>query len=651
MMRILPLPLLLLVFVALFTTARLPQAVPVANAGPDRTAFTNEVITLDGSASTGAYDGLRPDSDQYSISWSFGYGNWTYQSNLRGPVAYPKAGVYTATLTVCNVAGTCDTDSTQIIVSDIPEGTVTTVSDTGNATTNGTNLCNAITARAGETNPVIQVVAGVTYRMNCTLPTGAARTGSGYMTIRTTGYASLPSGTTRVSTIDPNFATFETAINAAIVTTPATSSTPTHHFRFLGIHWQKADPTVGFIGRAFLDIGHGDETALNQLPHHFIVDRCYFDGGSTTSNTLRGIAIEGSDISVVNSYIYRFKGVALETQGIFIGQGERIGVLNNYVSAASECMLMGGADPRITGHVPTDVVVRRNLMEKDLGWCAFCGSYYGVDFSVKNLWEVKIGLRISNQGNFYRIHWQEDQNWAIVVTVRNQDGTAPWSKISYLDFSYNKVNRVGGGSQWLGNDNLNTSQSIDHILFRHVVFSGISYYNGQQNTFTITQQPGGTPDHLFIVRTSSDSNGVDGQGRWIEFDTSTGFTNCIFVGNVAQGYINAAGFTGDAGMQHACSTSSYSVVKNGFYLPTGTNPTGNTTVATRADVKFTDVANFDLSLRSDSPFLTTGLGSGREGADVGAVDTMTVGCVTGLWPDGGTVTISGKVTLGGRVGP
>src|ERR1041385_1865721 len=504
--------LLLLAITALLTAAHVPQT-PVANAGPDRTAFVNEVISLDGSASTGAFDGLRPDSDQYSISWDFGFGGFAYQSNLRGPVAYPKAGVYTAILTVCNAAGTCASDSTQITVSEIPEGSVSTVADTGNVTTNGTNLCNAITARAGDANPVIQVVAGVTYRMNCVLPAGTARTGSGYMTIRSTGYASLPSSTSRVSPSDLNFATFETAINAAIISTSVTSSTPTHHFRFLGIHWQKAVPTAEFIGRAFIDIGHGDETALSQLSHHFIVDRCYFDGGSTTSNTLRGIAIEGSDISVVNSYIYRFKGVALETQGIFIGQGERIGVLNNYVSAASECMLTGAPDPRITGHVPTDVVLRRNLMEKDLGWCAFCGSYYGVDFSVKNLWEVKIGLRISNQGNFYRIHWQEDQNWAIVVTVRNQDGTAPWAKISYLDFSYNKVNRVGGGSQWLGNDNLNTSQSIDHILFRHVVFSGISYYNGQQNTFTITQQPGGTPDHLFIVRTSSDCNGVDGPWR------------------------------------------------------------------------------------------------------------------------------------------
>jgi hypothetical protein len=101
-------------------------------------------------------------------------------------------------------------------------------------------------------------------------------------------------------------------------------------------------------------------------------------------------------------------------------------------------------------------------------------------------------------------------------------------------------------------------------------------------------------------------------------------------------------------MQHACSTSSYSVVKNGFYLPTGTNPTGNTTVATRNDVKFTDLANFNLLLAPDSPFLTTGLGGGREGADVGAVDVMTAGCVSGLWPDGGTVTLSGKVTISGR---
>src|SRR5689334_15530830 len=113
--------LLLLVFAIPVSAPRSLQS-PIANAGPDRTAFVNEVISLDGSASTGAFDGLRPDSDQYSISWDFGFQNWTYQSNLRGPVAYPKAGIYTATLTVCNAAGTCASDSTQITVSEIPEG-------------------------------------------------------------------------------------------------------------------------------------------------------------------------------------------------------------------------------------------------------------------------------------------------------------------------------------------------------------------------------------------------------------------------------------------------------------------------------------------------------------------------------------------------
>lgn len=639
--------ILLLILLFAIPTSIAAQA-PVANAGPDRTVFVNETVVLNGESSTGAFDGLQPNSDNYSVIWDFGFQGWSYQSNLRGPVAYPKPGVYTATLTVCNAAGTCATDSTQVTVNDIAEGVVTTVADTGNATTNGTNLCNAITARAGDANPVVQVVAGATYRMNCVLPTGVQRTGSGYMTIRSTGYASLPSGTTRVSPSDPNLAIFETAISVAIIDTPATSSNPTHHFRFLGIHWQKADPTATFTGRAFLNIGQGNETALGQLPHHFIVDRCYFDGGSTTSSTLRGIAIVSSDTSVVNSYMWRFKGPSLETQAIFVGMGERIAVVNNYLQAGAENMLIGGADPRITGHVPTDVVVRRNLMEKDLGWCAFCGSYYGVNMTVKNLWEAKLGLRVSNQGNYYRIHWAEDQNWAITVTVRNQDGTAPWSKISYLDFSYNKVNRIAEGTQILGFDDLNTSQSIDHILFRHIVYSGISFYNGRQNTFTVTQATGGAADRVFIVRTSSDSNGVDGQGRWVEFDTSTGFTNCIFVGNVAQGFINANGLTGNSGMQHACSTTSYSVVKNGFYLSTGTNPTGNTAVATRGDVKFTDVSNFDLFLRADSPFLTTGLSGGREGADIGAVDALTVGCVTGLWPDGGRVVLGGKVTLAGK---
>lgn len=41
-----------------------PAFTPVASAGPDRTAFVNETLSLDGTAASGWYDGLQSDGQR-----------------------------------------------------------------------------------------------------------------------------------------------------------------------------------------------------------------------------------------------------------------------------------------------------------------------------------------------------------------------------------------------------------------------------------------------------------------------------------------------------------------------------------------------------------------------------------------------------------
>jgi hypothetical protein len=734
-----------LIFICLLLLPVVAQAQsPTADAGADRTALVNETIALDGTASTNAFDGLQTDG-RHSIRWDFGYGGWTYEGGLTAPIAYPTTGAFTVTLTVCNSGGTCTSDTATVTVSAITEGTETVVGDTGNVITNGTNLCAALTTVAGNNNPVITITAGVTYDMDgqaCELPN---RTGSGYVTIRTSAHASLPNGTTRVfpadatnmAIITPGDHAGNPAINSAAAAFHATAQTnPAHHYRFLGIHFKKKFPTLDYSNpRAFLDIGDGSPTAIAQLPHHFIIDRCFIDGGNTTAATARGVALQVTDSAVVNSYIYRVQGVGIEVQTIWIGMGERIAVLNNYLSATTENMMSGGNDVtirltegtaqatgndsthiklaasesavddfytgkgiyinsgtgaipaqygrvitdyvgstriatispaftvtpdntsvyRIGDHVPTDVVVRRNHFKKDLGWLSTDPSYYGTNMSVKNIFEVKQGQRYSIQGNRFETHWQEDQNWAITLTVKNQDGRQPWSKISYLDFAHNKVIDVGNGFQILASDYGNYSLGTDHMLIRHNVVSGLSTYDtsGFENFATITDggtfsTPGYGGDKVTFVRNSTDQEGFDGKGRFLAFEDSFKFTNLTVYGNIAQGYFSGNGTTGTTALTAATGggAGSYSVTKNGFYLATGTNPADNTTVTNRSDVLYTNITTHDLSLQVTSPFLTTGPAGSRAGADVTAVNTLTSGTVTGVWTD----NLGGSDTKGAVIG-
>jgi hypothetical protein len=595
-----------------------------ANAGADRAILVNEPLSLDGSASVGAFDGLQTNG-KHSIQWDFGFGSWDYEGSLIAPVAYPAVGVYTVTLTIFDAGGASSSDQATVTVSAITLGSEETLTDTGNTATNRTNLQAAIDNSTGTNNKVITIPAGWVSSGTIVLK---HRTVANYCTIRTANHALLPNGVSRAGAADAaNMFVLEVSSSVEIIDTPTASSTPARYYNIIGAHLRKASPTLSYT-HTFVQTGHGTIDALSKMPDHLIFDRCYFDGGSNVSSTLRGISIRANDIAVVNSTFVKFKGVGLETQAVLALMGERINLMNNFMEAACENFMSGGGDPSVSGHVPTDLVFRRNLLEKDLGWRSGDAAYYGTDMSVKNIFELKVANRFSIQGNVMTEHWIEDQNWAVTITVRNQDNTAPWSVIQLVDFSYNKVHKFANAMSISGTDNINPSQQTNRVIVRHNTFTGHSFYSGQNAQWL----PGAT-DRLYLVRNSIDLN-VDpltGQGRLLGWEGVTGCTNFHLIGNIGQGYINHDSGTGTTAMAAACSGTSYTVIKNGFYRSRGTNPPDNSSVSLIADVKFTNLAAFDLSLAGDSPFLTTGPAGGPAGADVSKLNTLIANVETGAW--------------------
>lgn len=619
-----------------------------ADAGVDKVVFVNQTVVLDGSNSTDAFDGWRPTnvSPDHAIKWEYGYGGFQRHGSLIGAVSFPVAGVFTATLTVCDSLDNCDSDTALITVNNIPPCTSEIIfTDTGNPSINMANLQTEVNNSVGSANRCVTIPNGAVLRGQL-IPTH--RTSTTFITIRSAGAINLPSSRRVALSDSPNMFFMENSISGAnnlaapIIETPATSNNPARFYNFVGIYFRKAIPTAEYMGLAMVNIGKNNETSLAQLPNNIILDRCVIDGSTSTTNSWRGFLLTANDSALVNSYICGFKGVALETQAVLMGQGERNTFMNNFMEGATENFLIGGLDISITNHIPSYISFRRNYLKKNLIWCAVCGQYSGIDYSVKNIWEAKVGRYIENEGNIYENHWIEDQSQAIVITVRNSgigsesgNGNDTWANIQFLDFSYNKIKNMGNMVQILGKDNLNLSQRIDHINIRQSIFSGVARWNGQKLGFVITSAGNSGADRISIRQTSSDINASlgSGQGRWIEFDGNQNFTNCDFSGNIAQGFINFGPQTGDSALQLACSTNSYSATKNGLYTSTGVNPSGNTIVATIADVKFLDILNGNLALASDSPFLTTGLANLRSGADVARVNIMTLGAESGIWPN------------------
>jgi len=107
---------------------------------------------------------------------------------------------------------------------------------------------------------------------------------------------------------------------------------------------------------------------LSQVPYAFVLDRVYVHGDPLLGQK-RGISMQSSDTTVVNSYLSDFKGIGQDTQAIasYNGPGPYL-IENNYLEAATENLLIGGADPMIPNLVATNVTVRHNYFRKQMAW-------------------------------------------------------------------------------------------------------------------------------------------------------------------------------------------------------------------------------------------------------------------------------------------
>ena len=109
----------------------------------------------------------------------------------------------------------------------------------------------------------------------------------------------------------------------------------------------------------------------------------------------RGIALNARRAAVVDSYLADFKEAGADSQAIagWNGPGP-FTITNNYLEAAGENVMFGGADPAIDGLVPSDIVVTRNHLAKPLRWRSGTPGAEATAWTVKNLFELKNARRV-----------------------------------------------------------------------------------------------------------------------------------------------------------------------------------------------------------------------------------------------------------------
>ena len=345
----------------------------------------------------------------------------------------------------------------------------------------GGDLQAALTAaQPGDT---ITLAAGATFRGPVVLPN---KTGAGWVTIRTSALPALPPPGVRVRPAAHAGAMPKLVIGAgqgAVIRTAPGA----HHVRFIGI---EVHPAPGAFVYSLLALGSGNEPGEAALPHSIVVDRCYIHGDPLVGGR-RGIGLDGRALAVIDSHVSGFKETGADSQAIagWNGAGP-FKIVNNYLEGAAENVIFGGADPTIPNLVPSDIEIRQNHFAKPLSW-------RGSAWVVKNLFELKNARRVLVEGNIFEYVWRAaQQGFAIYLTVRNQDGGAPWSTIEDVTFRYNIVRHASAGVNVLAADDPNPSQAMKRVWIGENLFEDINAaaWGGSGRLFQMLGYAAGSTD-------------------------------------------------------------------------------------------------------------------------------------------------------------
>lgn len=345
-------------------------------------------------------------------------------------------------------------------------------------------------ARPGD---VIELVAGARYSGPFVLPRKdeavddpPAGATSRWITIRAAGADTpLPPAGTRVSPDHaPAMARLEAA-RGAVVKTAAGAG----HYRFVGIDFRPARSWLRPGGGTFLN-GlvwlHSDSRSADDTPHHFIFERCLFAGDPAVGSR-RGLVMNSAYTAVVDSHFSDFKMRGEDAQAIigWAGPGP-FRIQNNHLEASGENLMFGGADPTIEGLVPADIEIVGNHFTKPVSWYRDDPSFDGSDWAVKNLFELKNARRVRVEGNLFEYNWPDAQNgFAVLFTVRNQEGRAPWSVVEDVTFSNNVIRHVGSAFNITGYDDNRPSQQTRRITIRNNLMEDVGGQWGGGDLFQV----------------------------------------------------------------------------------------------------------------------------------------------------------------------
>jgi len=253
---------------------------------------------------------------------------------------------------------------------------------------------------------------------------------------------------------EPNLSRPGTTVTAdqavAMVKTPGITATDgSGGWRFVGIEVPR--PPVPDTVYVLINLARGSSRLR--------FERCY-PHGTAGQPLRRSIALNNADTAVVDSLSTENHEPGADAQAICGWDGPGPFLIDNCeLSASTENILFGGSDPSLAGLIPSDITIRRTRLSKDPAW----GNLY----PQKNKLEFKNARRVLVEDmDFVADGWR---GVGIVITPRNQDGSAPWCGVTDLLIQNSRFHDLLALFSLQTTDDVHASMACARIAIRNLL--------------------------------------------------------------------------------------------------------------------------------------------------------------------------------------
>jgi hypothetical protein len=225
----------------------------------------------------------------------------------------------------------------------------------------------------------------------------------------------------------------------------------------------------------FRFIGKVHSSAVITMRDRSVVDRCVVLG--SLNGQRRGIAVNCVGARVYHSHIDDL-WYDREPQAICgWTRTKDFECVDSYLGASGEVVMFGGDDAASEANIPNGIRIINCDQIKKLAWRTM--PYV----SCKNICELKNAKNVLISGGSMQNNWGPTQSgYAIVLTVRNQNGRDPYSTIQDVVIEDVLIKGVGAGISILGRDNIldpatgivRTSVRMERVTLRRLKFQDLS---------------------------------------------------------------------------------------------------------------------------------------------------------------------------------